>query len=269
MSTYRKVSFVLATSAPLDAYGGVQLAEEALERMADTVNAGHLPFHFNHDPRQPLDVTNVRAWTERQDDGSLVVRGEMEMRASHADWYEERCREMDAPGGMSFSATTDIRTFPSTDPKCTGSIRIAADAGHYSSDEIETSAEALSRLGNVRACSLYQFQFEPLPVVVAFFHSGVPAVAWNLVSSYLFASLTRLRRASPVSRFQFEVHETSDERHVSALVETSDPDVLEAAIDKLKSVLESPGGYHWDNGKWQPVGPSREIGQSGPSREDT
>jgi hypothetical protein len=258
---YRKVAFVLATSKRLDAYGGIELPEDLLESLATKLNAGELPMQFNHDSRQPVRVRNPRGWTERDGEGYLVVRGEVEMAEADADAFLAQLKELDAPGGMSFTFTSLIESIASAAPESEAEFVIACDASHFSQDEVVVSGRALSGLGTVEARQLFQFSFEPVAVVTLILVNGIPAVAWNVVASYFYAALTRLRRPAGGTRFEFHIHETPDERIIAATVDTDDAEVLHHAIDALVTIATTPGTYDWgEDGGWKKVGPPDDTG---------
>src|SRR5690242_1500415 len=62
---------VLASSRPIEAYGGMQLSEEMIRELAAATGRGEIPMNLGHDLARPLNVANVSSGTSRSDDGYL------------------------------------------------------------------------------------------------------------------------------------------------------------------------------------------------------
>jgi hypothetical protein len=63
----------VATTHPLNAYGGVQLAPSVIDELVDHVNRVGMPMFVNHDPRRRWQATNVSARVEHMKDGERAA----------------------------------------------------------------------------------------------------------------------------------------------------------------------------------------------------
>jgi hypothetical protein len=240
--------FTMASSHPLDVYGGFTASDELLESLAAALNAGSLPIHFNHDLRRPLTVREQRGWTERDDEGFLLVKGEIELLKSDADFYKDQLAQFQAPGGMSYSFTTRLGD-TATDAALPAVAYIAGDASHFDEESILAAAAELGPLGEVEGRHLYQFDALMLPVIVLFLFDGAVSVGWNVVSAYLYDALNKVK-LKPDTRIQVVKEEGPDGVRVTGTVETSDTEVAKAAIEKFGALLDTGGAYDWDGSKW-------------------
>lgn len=67
------VEMILATSHPMEAYGGIVLTRSALEDMARQLRSNNVPMMVGHDPRQPIQATVLEATVRGRDDGFAEV----------------------------------------------------------------------------------------------------------------------------------------------------------------------------------------------------
>ncbi len=245
---YVLLEFTLASSHPLDVYGGFVASDELLEGLAEAMNSGPFPMHFNHDLRRPIGTRNPRGWTERDEEGFLIVKGSVEILKSDADFYQDQLAQFDAPGGMSYSFTSLLGD-ADQDVDSPAVAYIAGDAAHFDEESILAAAAELKPLGPVQGRHLYQFDAEVLPVIILFLANGAASVSWNLVSAYFYDALKKLQ-LKPGTQIQIVKEVGPNGQRVSGTVETSDSEVAKAAIEKFGSLLETDAAYDWDDSEW-------------------
>ena len=132
---------------------------------------------------------------------------------------------------------------------------VAADAHHFSDDQILDAAQEFAAAGKVRASRLYQFSAIPTALVlVQYLLQEGAQVPSNLFSNWLYDALRHFRRAGQASpAVTLEVTEGAEGRKVTASIPAgTDPAVAERAIAAFESVANQPGTYECTpEGNWR------------------
>lgn len=121
----------IATSHALDVYGGIRLAESALNQMAQQLKSGLVPMVFNHDYSKPLTALVLDAGVENLEDGEQAVWAEFDLPDDQWQEVEATFKNAGVPGGMSFSTSEPVGSQSSA-----AFMTVAADAHHYTDDSI-------------------------------------------------------------------------------------------------------------------------------------
>jgi hypothetical protein len=114
-----------------------------------------------HDAREPLRVENVDAEIRQRPDGEYQLWVEFDVEEEGWARYEAEREARGAPGGLSLTITATIGQLTSEAKPGLASIMVAADAHHFSDDEILAAANEFADAGNVTASRLYQFSAVP------------------------------------------------------------------------------------------------------------
>jgi hypothetical protein len=137
---------LLATTDPIPAYGGIQLALEALESIAQTLNSGApVTTRLFHDAREPLHIENVSAEVRQRGDGEHELWIEFDVEEEGWEKYESERDARGAPGGLSFTITELFAELRSDDESVPVTVVVAADAHHFSDNEIAAAAQEVTR----------------------------------------------------------------------------------------------------------------------------
>lgn len=161
MTDRRRVSAVLATTHPIGAYGGIQLGKNVLEQLAEALQTGTLPMVFNHDLRRRMDISNVTAGVRERPDGQWEAWADFDVPVS--DWarFQHELSEFGAPGGMSFKCSTLLARRGDSPV-----VRIAADAHHFTDEDLLQAGQVLASHVSVEVERLYSFSFVPPALVI-------------------------------------------------------------------------------------------------------
>ncbi|MBI4935706.1 MAG: hypothetical protein HY828_17630 [Actinobacteria bacterium] len=238
---------IVATTHPMRAYGGVRFSREALAGLADSLNKGKTPWHLEHDALQPLDAEVIAAGLNERDDGEAEVWAEL--RVDGAQWgaYERAVVEAGAPGGISVSATSTISRHPGPPGAPVGvEVVVAADAAHFSDEEIDAAAAEIAHNVPARSAELFQFSHQPPALIVLeFVLDGGVQVAWGVLGSYVYDALRKLRKDSPAA-VQLVVEEP--ERVVKAVIpHGTDQATVDKALASWERVAaQGRGVYSYD-----------------------
>ncbi len=155
-----RLKAVLATTHPVPSYGGVQFGRESMQAIADAVKSGGVPMHLDHDHTRPVDVTVIDTGVEQRDDGHFAAWALLEMDAAVWAAWQDEVAAAGAPGGMSFTVTEPVHVEHQT------AGYVAGDAGHFSDEELQAAAAAMSSVEPMHARRLYQFSSVPDAVAV-------------------------------------------------------------------------------------------------------
>jgi hypothetical protein len=157
----RHIRATLATTERIPAYGGFRLSLQDLETILDELKTGAVETRLSHDSRRPLHVENVKASIERRPDGEYALWVEFD--ADEDGWaeYEAERDAQGGPGGLSFTLMGTFENLPGRGEPTSVSVVVAADAAHFSDQEIRAAAEALADAGPVKASRFYQFAVAP------------------------------------------------------------------------------------------------------------
>jgi hypothetical protein len=236
----------LMTTRRVEKYGGVRIALEALEQMRDQIKLAGMPLHMNHRATEALDanVLDVRIERMADDEYALVI----DLEADEADWgtVEEKWSVAGVPGGFSAAFTENQEAFsgPPVSP-----VTLISDAGVYTDDDRATAARLISDAAPVSVLRLFQFSEPEFAKIAIEFSREVGAgllVAGvgYLVGRHSGQSHIEMRRAEP------------DGTTTTAVLDTSDPDVVRAAAQSLDSREAPPAPallvYNEKTESWEP-----------------
>lgn len=228
---------VLASSAPMNAYGGVTISEDAIKGMANTIELGPTTLGVRHDPRHQIPARIVESFTRRGHDGYLEIVVCYEI--DDADWTRYDGASMQ---GFSISSR---EPFLSKGNEAVA-ITVSADAHWFSDHQLRQSFEQLSAVfDDVEVCRLYQFSIDPSSLVVIQLALGdLSSLGIGLLTNYLYDALRNLVRpekngSREPSKFSIELTDTVNGRTVKAYVETSSERTLRHALDSLPAALRS------------------------------
>lgn len=247
--TQVEVEAIIATSHPVEKYGGVQLADSVLDQIAGALRAGELPMLIGHDLRRPLTSRVLDAAVRERPDGFKEVWARIVVDRRSWEEYERDRDAAGAPGGFSFSATEPLRALPAANPAETSEIMLAGDAAHWTDAELIGAAEDFAGLGCVAVARRYQFAQGPEAVLVL--QVALPILT-SIVGTAAYEALKKLWRKHPTT--VLHLHVEDDGREVVAHLETTDPSGLDAAVRSIESALQSrPDVLFWDGKRWQRI----------------
>jgi hypothetical protein len=243
----RHIRATLATTDRIPAYGGFRLSLQDLETILDELKTGAVQTRLFHDSRRPLRVENVEASIEQRLDGEYALR--IEFDADEERWaeYEAERDAQGGPGGLSFTLTGTFENLPGTGEPTSVSALVAADAAHFSDEEIRAAAEALTNAGPVKACRLYQFAIAPTALaLIQFFVQEGAQIPPGVFSAWLYDALRRLRPGGGTPAVDLQLIEDGTGRRVLGQIPAqTDPEVAKRAIEAWESVSNGEGTYEW------------------------
>lgn len=251
----KRVRVVLATSHPIAAYGGVQFSEDAIQGIAEAFASGSAPMRFSHDLTRPVQFQNIDSGTERLADGNLAAWAEFDVDSGIWDAYQREVAEAGAPGGMSISVTTPL---PGESNLAASPVLIAADAHHFTDEEIRGAVLALTRIEpSAQGRQLLQFAIDPQALVaIEVAASLIATVGVNVASNAIYDAVKRFfsqrRRGNShtVVDLQFKA-DSEGPTALSVRIDAEDIDQVRNAMAELPRLLESAqtGIYSSTNGQ--------------------
>lgn len=245
--TQLEVEAIIATSHPVEKYGGVQLADAVLEQIASAPRAGELPMLIGHDLRRPLTSRVLDAVVRERADGFKEVWARIVVERREWEEYKRDREAIGAPGGFSFSATEPLAALPFALPAESSEIMLAGDAAHWTDRELVGAAEDFTTLGRVVVARRYQFAQGPEAVLVL--QVALPILT-SIVGTAAYEALRKLWRKH--TRTVLHLHVVDDGHEVVAHLETSDPSGLGAAVHSIESAVQSrPDVIAWDGECWR------------------
>lgn len=242
------VTATLATTRPVEKYGGVQIALVALEQMRDQIKIGGMPMHMNHRATKALDATvlDVRIEQIADNEHALVI----DLEAEEASWQmvEADWSATGVPGGFSAALTEHQED---VDGPAVPLVTFSSDAGVYSDKERTEAATLLAACAPVEVLRLFQFS-EPEFAKIAIEFSR--EVAASLLAGGIGFLVGRRKASSHVEFRRIE----ADGTVTTAVLDTSDPEIVHAAAQSLDS-LEAPVAaalfvYSDEKEEWEPEG---------------
>jgi hypothetical protein len=252
----RRERGILATTEPIRAYGGIQLSLEVLESMAQRLKSGPVPTRLFHDAREPLYVSNVNAGIRQRPDGKHELWVEFDVEEEGWAKYEAERDARGGPGGLSFTLTESFAELGSEAGQGPVSVLVAADAQHFSDDQILAAARELAEAGGVTAGRLYQFAAGSTAVVlVQFLLQEGAQIPPGVFSAWLYDALRHFRPGQASPAVNLEVTEGAAGRKVTASVPAGiDPAIAERAIAAFESVANKAGTYECTpEGSWRVI----------------
>jgi hypothetical protein len=221
----------IASTHPVEKYGGVRLDVRVLHQMATALNAGHLPMTFDHSALHPISVSNVQAQVVELEGDEYAVDATFDV--DEDDWrvVQQRFDKAGVRGGFSFTGG-EKQLEPSRRPAL---VSLAADAAAFSDEERAEAWQLLEATGPAEVSRLYQFSApELLRVVLDVWAIAGPFVV-NIASSGIYDALKSLitRHRAPTV---VEIREhRPDGSYSTAVITTSDPTVLRMALETLSA----------------------------------
>jgi len=255
----------ITTTHPVAAYGGVQLSEDVVRSIANAIASGEMPMLFNHDLSRPMHTSNVAAGVEPTEDGYLAAWAEFDVDQSAWEAYEAERDALGAPGGMSFAAASPI---PGHDDIEEPEVLIAADAAHFSDDEILAGERKLSALGRSLGSRYYQFSVIPdAKVVLDFTLGALDGVSINLLAATLYDTAKSFLKPRRATIFNLVAKQGSRGRRSLKLhLAADDPEALRVAMERAAEVLKSgaQGTFVYDpeGSKFKPLEAPMQPGWS-------
>lgn len=260
----QRVRARVATTHPIRAYGGVQLAESAVRQIAEAMAAGRIPMQYNHDLSRPSTAVIIATGVEPTEDGHLAAWVEFDVDEDEWELYEQEKREAGAPGGMSFSTMEPF----ANRGEAPYDVEIAADAAYFDDAIIvSAAAEALPGELRVQLARYYQFAWIPEPKVVIDLAAQVLlSIPGEVLSAYLYDLAIRFRSKlagkpqKPI--FELRVRRTPISRSTRIKLVADDADELRQAMQAIPEILRAEGETaYWDNSarRWSKI-QSKELG---------
>lgn len=250
----RRVESIVATTDPVSAYGGFRLRRQQLEEMARSLNSQSVPMRMFHDARKPLRVENVDASVQQRPDGEYILRVDFDL--DEDDWtrFEAEWRDRGGPGGMSFTLTEPFAEHRSAGDLTGISVVVAADAHHFTDDQILGAANEFVGADAIEAQRLYQFSAIPAAIaLVQFFVQEGAQIPPGVISAWLYDALRHFRRGvQPSPGITLEMKEPNGREVRAVISEGTDSPVAERAIAAFESVANRPGTYECTpEGSWR------------------
>lgn len=278
-----RVHSVVASSHPLEAYGGIQLSEEVIRELAAATGRGEVPMNIGHNLARPLRVSNVTSNTDRSDDGYLQALIAFDV---EEELWEPYQRELRAAGisGMGAMSITFMEPLGGEGELTNAPVVVAGDAHHFTDEEIRAAAVILRSLDRTAAGQrMFQLSADPeLRVVFGLVLEFVTSVGAGLVTSAIYDAAKTLFRPGKVNTFDLSFKQAKNgKRSLKASIKVSTEEELKTALDRLPAVLESGArgtfdhqnsGYvrvdHVSETTLETENESAEIESSGGSRDE-
>lgn len=249
-----RVKTILTTTQAIPAYGGIRLSVEVLEQLAEAVRTQSIPMMRQHDSRTQFRVSNVQAGVRERPDGEYEAWAEFDV--DDEDWaaYQSEIAESGGPGGMSFSMSQPFARLAGPEPL---TIRIAADAHHFSDEQLIDAGNAIGPVASVELERLYQFSVVP-PALVVLQLLGDPAnqVFLSVLSNCVYDAIKGFFRAGkPGPAIELQVVDNAEGRRMSAHIPNgSDADTAKRAIKAFERVAGQEGVWEFsDENRWRAV----------------
>lgn len=255
--TRRRLQAVVASSHPIEAYGGIQLPPHAMDEIAQRITSGEMPMLFAHDLGRPAHARNARAWTEPTGDGFVRVVAEFDVDAEAWAKFERELAEagVEGLGGMSISFMGPLEGEPLPE----GHTILAADAHHFTDDEIALAVAKLRQLdpeaGGER---LYQLSvIPPLKVVVDLVLDGALAIGLSVVAAGIYDALRGLIRPGRRNEINVTFRQSPrGKRVVNISIPVTSAEQLEVALRGLPDVVRegAHGTFVYQDERYELVG---------------
>jgi len=245
--TYVEVDAIIATDGPINAYGGIRLTRAALEQVAEALKSGSVRPGWHHDPRIPANYTVIDCGLRETTEGEAQVWATLRVEKSEWDEYQSGLPE-GTPGGMSITFTEPITHIDTASADNAASFQVAADALHWTDEEIIAAGETIAAVASVDVKRRYELAIEPNAVVylgMVFTEIVLPTLTGVLGAALYDAMKRFLRPSGDKTIFHFEVE--LPDRKVMGYVETRDPEVLKRAMESFDRLAAQPAELSvWD-----------------------
>ena len=157
---YYEVDATVATDDPMTAYGGIRLTRPVLEKLAEALKSGTIRRGWHHDPRIPAEYTIIDSGLRETSEGGLKVWAKL--RVEKSDWEEfQQGLPEGTPGGMSITFTEPITHMGTASAEAV-SFQVAADAHHWTDQEILAAGKTIAVVASVDISRRYSLSI-PTP----------------------------------------------------------------------------------------------------------
>lgn len=238
-----RVSAILATTDPIPAYGGIQLAPSVLKGILARIREGRLNLTADHDGRKRLNPKWLHAEIRQTERGSLGVFVELEVEED--EWVKY--------GRRAFSVAVSEPVTTSSQLNSSPALSVAADASHFDDQTLESAFKALSPHFAVDGRRLFQFSdLPPARVILEMALLTLQVIPINLLSSFLYDGLKHFLRPKRAEKaiIEFGITDERRNRSINARVETNNPEILQSALTQMSTLyLDRPGEdtYEFDD----------------------
>lgn len=234
------IEAVVATSHRVEKYGGVQLAESALQQIADALNTGAVPLLGQHDWTQPIRSRDLEASIITLPDGEKAVR--MVGLVHQGDW--ESAGQF---GGMSFTTFETLGVAQGPHSAATEAVSVAADAGWFADADIAAACEIICPLAPAQGSRLLQFSAADiarisLEVGLTYVAAWGPGIAqsaiWDGLKHLMLRRLKRKPDAAGQSPTRIELVTKLPGGSVVGVIDTNDPEVVKSALAAYSGAVD-------------------------------
>lgn len=222
----------VASTHPMEKYGGIQVAPQALEAMAVAMNAGNVPLTFNHSGSEVIETSNVDVAVVLLDDGEYALEGTFDVEEAAWHAWEAQLEEVGVRGGMSFSAFENQLAPSSGEPPA---FSLSADAAGFTDEDRRRAQELFETSAPTEVKRLYEFSAqEVFRVFLEIWEITGPFIV-NIASSGIYDGLKFL-----LARHQSETEivitdHSPDGSERRTVIKTNDPETLRTVLETLWS----------------------------------
>lgn len=247
----------LATTHAIEAYGGIQLPREVLDRLAEQINTDGLPMSQHHDGSRRLRTRNLRATVVSRDDEEFALVGDGEVHPDDAHVVKEL-------GFLSITLTTPLRD--DGEVREDSEFTIAGNAAWFPDSALQAAESTIAtRVPSAQALRMYEFGFEADPNIVV----TISKAAWTLLGGELVWDGIKLvwsaRKLLPGrggSKTRVLLNVVDGEKVITGKVETNDSGVAERAfesfdraVDRMLDAPDASSAMMWNEveQRWEDV----------------
>jgi hypothetical protein len=236
-----RVKAILASSRPIDAYGGMEFPEQIIRDLATAVARGNIPMSIGHDASRPLTTHNVSSGVDRSEDGYLQARVEFDVDEVAWAEFQGELREAGVSGfgGMSVTFMTPLENESWRDGVA---IAVSGDAHHFTDDEIAAAAAVFREVeDSVVARRMYQLSAEPLlRVVFDLSMNLLGTLGPNILASVIYDAAKGMFKRGKHNKVDITFRESPEgARELTVAINVESEEELKVAMDRLPAVLES------------------------------
>jgi len=208
-------------------------------------------------------MENIDAGVQERADGEYELWIEFDVEEEGWAKYEAERDALGVPGGMSFTLAETFAELESRTEPSLVSVAVAANARHFSDDQILAAAEEFCGASSVKVSRLKQFSAVPTALVLIQFvlQEGVQ-IPPGLISAWLYDALRHFRHPEqPHPAVTLEYSEGTEGRKVTgSIAEGVDASIAEKAIAAFESVANQPGRYECTpDGNWRAIRNRKET----------
>jgi hypothetical protein len=259
-----EVEAILFGTRPVPKYGMATFPVELLHSLRAQLMTDSIPLRIEHDARDEFEPRLLEAEVRPTSDGHWELWTRFEV--DELEWERVGVRS-----GMSISFFASLTPFDSTSGK--PQLLLAGEASSFQPHELLAAARILSRSANVSTALLFQFSDEAQQavIVVSLSLELLKGIGTNALYDAL-KYLLELRRSkvgetSATTEFEFksrtEVGLNGKITERTALLRTNDPDMLNSALETLRSVFDTDAElseFNTGSGNWEEIRIRRHDG---------